>query len=168
MESVTQKPTIDRVTLGCDQALKIDKFVSTLNQRFGGLLKPSRADIVNFLIDEHESELSENEMLILRTRLYNEVRFISWALVQLRKAKQDGINLTLDDLRAQTETGATLPPRRTRKVKEKSQERTLGAKADNGDLKPTVDQSADVNADEKVSMKIDFSLGKSLDTHEKG
>lgn len=136
-------------------------------QRFGGLLKPTRADIVNFLIDEHESEFSESEMLSLRNRLYNEVRFITWALVQLRKAKQDGVNLTLEDLRAQTESGAALPQRRTRKVKEKSQQRATRAKVDNEDLKATIGQSTTTNADENVSTKIDFSLGKSLDTDDK-
>lgn len=122
---------------------------------------------MNFLIDEHEPELSESEMLSLRNRLYNEVRFITWALVQLRKAKQDGVNLTLEDLRAQTESGVVPPQRRTRKVKDKTAQRAPETKSGSEDLKATIDQSAAAKADENVSTKIDFSLGKSLDTHDK-
>ncbi len=141
MEPVTQKKTVDRVVLGLEQAEKIDAFVDMLKTRFSGMLKPSRADIVNFLIDKHDANLSETELMDLKSRLYSEVRFISWALSQLRQAKQKGIKMTLDDLRAQADH-ATQAPRRGRKLK------------NNGEMAPSQFTSPDANTECISSDKL--------------
>jgi hypothetical protein len=153
------KKAVERVVLGKAQAEKIDVLAEAVNSRFSGMLRATRSDLVNFLIDEHSENLSDVEAASLKKRLYSEVRFTSWALAQLRQAKQNGISLTLDDLRAQADM-TTQTPQRQRKSKNKSDLKS----AQDTSLKADVLQIDDAEIAMKLAVENENTAVNSLES----
>ncbi len=87
------------------------------------MIRVTKSDLANFLIRQHEGSLSESEIKTVEAELFDEVRWLTWALTKVRRAKKVGQPLSLDDLmvkrksiegqRATVQVGA---PRRRRRT----------------------------------------------------
>lgn len=88
----------ERLTLKPSELLKLDRWVSELNQKFNAMIRLTKSDLANFLIRQHPDTLSDSEVAQIENENFDEVRWLNWALNQIRSAKKDGQILTLNDL----------------------------------------------------------------------
>lgn len=93
-----KKTQIDRVILDSDVSNKINKWIQDLNERTDGLIKFSKSDIVNFFIRSHELKLSESEICQISQDLFDETKWLGWALGKMKKANKSGQSLTFNEL----------------------------------------------------------------------
>lgn len=92
--------TTERLTLQKAEQGKLDRWIKELNERFEGMIKLTKSDLANFLIRHHADALTENEILKIEAEHFDELRWMNWALNQIRTAKKLGQVLTLQDLMA--------------------------------------------------------------------
>ena len=94
-ESVTDsttdknKSTIERVTLGKDEAEKLNYWLNQIKSETSGFLEVSKSDLVNFLIRNHGDQLKAKEIKLIRTHKYDLVRHLNWLTPLLKKAIED-------------------------------------------------------------------------------
>jgi len=94
-ESVTEsttdknKSTIERVTLGKDEADKISLWLNQIKSESSGFLEVSKSDLVNFLIRNHGDQLKAKEIRLIRTHKYDLVKHLNWLTPLLKKAIED-------------------------------------------------------------------------------
>ena len=115
---VESKPQIDRVILGKKEADIVSDWTQRLNARADGLIKFTKADVVNFLIRNHIGKLDELESGQIARDSYDETKWLGWALSKIKKAKKSGETLSFDDLikfRDELIGGAPKLKRKTRK-----------------------------------------------------
>jgi hypothetical protein len=89
-----------------------------LNAKYDGAIRFTKSDLANFLIRSHADSLDGAETDALAADLYDEVRWLNWALAKIRKAKKDGVQMSLDELvlqRKPTETEQKATVKRSRK-----------------------------------------------------
>lgn len=103
VDSENARPTresvaIDRVTLSKDEGEKLDRWLEQIQTTFNGLLKLNKSDLVNYLVNEHKSELAKKELKKLKSIHFNQVKFATWALGRLKEAQKNGEKLTYADL----------------------------------------------------------------------
>lgn len=91
---------IDRVILGKTEAELLAKWVEDFNRKADGLIKVSRADVVNFLIANHATVLSNEETQTLAIRNFDEARWLAWSMLKMKEAKKKGSRLSFDELTA--------------------------------------------------------------------
>ena len=63
-----------------------------------GALRISKSDLVNFVLEEMNKDLSEEQMIRLEIKFYNETRWLAWAMGQIKKAEKEERKLQLEDL----------------------------------------------------------------------
>lgn len=94
-ESVTDfttdknKSTIERVTLGKDEAEKLNNWLNQIKSETSGFLEVSKSDLVNFLIRNHGDQLKAKEIRLIRTHKYDLVKHLNWLTPLLKKAIED-------------------------------------------------------------------------------
>lgn len=94
-ESVTDsttdksKSTIERVTLGKDEAEKLNYWLNQIKSETSGFLEVSKSDLVNFLIRNHGDQLKAKEIRLIRTHKYDLVKHLNWLTPLLKKAIED-------------------------------------------------------------------------------
>lgn len=98
MESVKDKTTVERVILGDTQAELVKKWADELNKRADGLIRFTKADVVNFLIENHGSDLSNVEVAAISRKCYDEAKWLGWGLAKIKAAKKLGESLIFEDL----------------------------------------------------------------------
>jgi predicted RNA-binding protein len=91
-------PPVDRVSLGKEESEKLDRWLKQVQEAFGGVIKLNKADLVNFLVREHNESLSTRELKSLRAFHFDEVKFATWALSRLKEAKKNGVDLKYEDI----------------------------------------------------------------------
>ncbi|MBL7555888.1 MAG: hypothetical protein JNM24_08710 [Bdellovibrionaceae bacterium] len=95
-ESVTEsttdkhKSTIERVTLGKDEAEKLNYWLNQIKSETSGFLEVSKSDLVNFLIRNHGEQLKAKEIRIIRSHKYDLVKHLNWLTPLLKKAIELG------------------------------------------------------------------------------
>jgi hypothetical protein len=96
----TDKATdsVDRIVLRRLENDKLQGWVAALNARFDGMIRVTKSDLANILVRQHADELSEAEVKTIEAEMFDEVRWLNWAVAKLRQAKKDGVPLTLNDL----------------------------------------------------------------------
>jgi hypothetical protein len=82
------KPAVDRITLEVASSKKIEGWLSQLQEGSRGLLRLTKADVVNFLIRHHPDELGRKEIQQIRQDHYDPVRHLLWITPKLRAAIQ--------------------------------------------------------------------------------
>jgi hypothetical protein len=102
--SAVDTDNVDRVVLRGAECRRADAWVKALNKRFDGMIRVTKSDLANFLIRQHNETLSEDEVVRIEAELYDEVRWLNWALTKIRKAKREGVVLTLDELMVKRKT----------------------------------------------------------------
>jgi|GEM_PF-3705376 len=126
MEPVETKPykkaskQIDRVILGKNESDLVAKWVETLNARAEGLIRFTKSEVVNFLIQSHPARLSLEKQQAVSVACYDETRWLGWAMGKMRAAKKSGGSVSFDELtRFRDELlGQTVAKQRRRKKDE--------------------------------------------------
>lgn len=87
----------DRITLSPEALKKVEAWVKEVETRHQGV-HLTKSNIVDFLLLSRSPELSESELKEIVALHYDEVRFLAWALKQIRVAKAQGRVLTLESI----------------------------------------------------------------------
>ncbi len=93
-----EEAQVDRVILGKSEAKLLSKWMREFNEKADGLVKVSKADMVNYLIASHPSKLSEEEVSDIARRYYDETRWLGWSMTKMKEAKKKGMSLLFADL----------------------------------------------------------------------
>ena len=80
----------ERVTLGNEEGLRVEAWLSQVNDFSRGFLNLSKSDIVNFLVRERGEILTQKELQQLRADHYDPIRHITWITPQIKQALQSG------------------------------------------------------------------------------
>ena len=107
-ESPADSDNVDRIVLRRIECGKLDRWVSNLNERFDGMIRITKSDLANFIIRQHPEDLSPDEVSLIESEFYDEVRWLNWALGKIRQAKKEGRALSLDDLMKSKRIGRTV------------------------------------------------------------
>lgn len=94
--AASPKAQIDRVILGEESVKRVDDWIDQIKQARPGVVL-SRKDVVNWLILRHVVALSSDEVKELGDAHYDELRFLQFAMRELKKAKERGETVTLQD-----------------------------------------------------------------------
>jgi hypothetical protein len=89
---------VDRVILGRTEAELLAKWVEDFNVKSEGLVKVSKADLVNHMIASHGAKLSPEEVRAIASRYYDEARWLGWSVAKMKESKKKGVCLLFDDL----------------------------------------------------------------------
>ncbi len=113
---------VDRIVIRRVENDLLQGWVNGLNARFDGMIRVTKSDLANFLIRQHDPSLSDAEAQSIQAELYDETRWLNWAIAKLRQAKKDGASVTLNDLMMKrdliaTKDAAAKPRPRTRRKK---------------------------------------------------
>jgi hypothetical protein len=100
VNSIVGKPSqpVDRVILGKTEAQLVTKWVEQFNKKADGLIKVSKADMVNYLISSHQAKLSDEDIYKIALACYDETRWLSWSLMKLKQAKYNRVQLSFADV----------------------------------------------------------------------
>lgn len=94
---------VDRVTLGSFEAKIIDQWIKQIYDNTRGFLTLSRSEVVNFVIRDHQAELSSRELTRLRSDHYDPIKHIQWITPQIKEAfqasDQERVHQLQDELR---------------------------------------------------------------------
>lgn len=91
---------VDRVILSKEQAAQLEKWLLKLDEKYNGLVRLTKAGLVNFLIEKHGKEFSDTEEAELFFKSYDEIRFSTRALQMIRNARKNGEKLSLEEIRS--------------------------------------------------------------------
>lgn len=88
----------DRITLSEFNRKKVDQWLTHLNEKLLGMVKISRTDLVNCLLERHSFELNENEIQAVAKATFDEVRWLNSAMERIKASKKSGELLSMDQL----------------------------------------------------------------------
>lgn len=114
--------TIERATICEQQKEKLSILAAQANDALSGVASVTKSDIVNLLLEEHPTELSEAQIEKLRSRHVDEVKYAFWIAKRLKQARANGETLTLNDLLAQNSIplpAHEVPQKRARRRRKK-------------------------------------------------
>jgi hypothetical protein len=110
----------DRVTLDPVSLVRLNGWIDQLTREVRGL-KINRVALVNFLISSHATELTPKEVGELKALFFDEIEYATWALHELKKARENGQKISLDEiLKSAVPARRASPPRKpnTKKIGE--------------------------------------------------
>ena len=142
MESVETKSyekaskQIDRVILGPNESDIVAKWVELLNKRAEGLIRFTKAEVVNFLITSRSIKLSQDEQQSLSVACYDETRWLGWAMERMRAAKKSGTPVSFDELTKFRDEllGRSMEKPRKRKNSASQMDENLSDNPENGSM----------------------------------
>jgi len=80
-----KKAAIERVTIGPQESLRLDQWISQVEEE-KGFLSISKSDLVNFLIRERSLRLSPKELNQLKAYHYDPLKHMNWIAKELKEA----------------------------------------------------------------------------------
>ncbi len=80
------KNQIDSVTLNKNESDKINNWLGQIKESSRGFLDLNRSDLVNYLIKNHNAELTAKEINNIRLAHYSLIKHLNWITPQLKKA----------------------------------------------------------------------------------
>ncbi len=92
MNEPSQKPRLhapERITLAPEALIRINSWIATVRPKLKGS-PVSRGDLVNWLITNHASDLSEAEMLALSTTFFDPMMALAWASKEITERHKAG------------------------------------------------------------------------------
>jgi hypothetical protein len=98
VEKAKDGTQVDRVILGKNEAELLAKWVEDFNVKSEGLVKVSKADLVNHMIASHGAKLSPEEVRAIASQYYDEARWLGWSVAKMKESKKKGVCLLFDDL----------------------------------------------------------------------
>lgn len=91
----------DRVTLSEESLCRLGSWIAEAENYLKGH-RLSKSELVNFIILSRPSLLSEAELTQLETTYFDEIRFTTWALRQLKAARATGKATSLLEIMSQS------------------------------------------------------------------
>ncbi len=88
---------IDRVALSSNAIDRMDKWLAALSEHYQGI-KLRRNDLTSWLILNHRSELSVDEIKGIGAEFYDETQFAQWIVRRLKEAKATGKSISIQEL----------------------------------------------------------------------
>lgn len=88
----------DRVCLTEPQAKKIDGWLDQIESRFKGYIKITRSDLVNYALSAMDEILNDVDLEALNVAHYDQVKFMQWALQQVKAAQKNCQPISLKEL----------------------------------------------------------------------
>ena len=82
-------PRLDRIVLDATTLAVVAKVQSQIEAVFNGLVKLTNKDVVNYLVQCRTSELSGQELDVLRQTHFDEVKAAKWAVERLQAARSN-------------------------------------------------------------------------------
>lgn len=113
----------ERLSLRKEEQEKLERWISELNAKFDGMIRLTKSDLANFLIRHHADQLNADEIALIETEHFDEVRWINWALAKIREAKRLGQSLTLEELMAARKSPVQPLTKRGRKSRKADESR---------------------------------------------
>jgi hypothetical protein len=95
---VKNETQIDRVILGCDESALVQKWVEYLNKRADGLIRFTKADVVNFLLSSRPANWETDLATGIARHCYDEAKWLGWSLNKVKAARKSRTQLSFDDL----------------------------------------------------------------------
>lgn len=128
-----RKPT-DRVRLKPNAVEKLDQWMTQIQENVKGVWL-TRADLVNWLVQDRAESLSSSDLKAIGERHFDELKFAHWAIAELKKARERGEERSLADILQGSRSVKSEPSSRNKK-------RPLTEKqASPGPEKPATDSS---------------------------
>lgn len=93
--------TQDRATLGKSESLKVDGWITQVNESTRGFLDLWRSDLVNYLVRSVANDLSPKGLAQIRVDHYDPVRHITWIAPQIKMALANGDHERVASLQAE-------------------------------------------------------------------
>ena len=91
-----EKKQIERVVLNADVATKLDTWITRITESRQGV-SLSRKDVINWLVMSKGENLSPLEMKELADAHYDDVKFLQFAMRELKSARANGESVDLQD-----------------------------------------------------------------------
>lgn len=106
----------DTVTIDQKNLTKVARWMDQIESQTNGV-KVTRKDIVNWLICAHAESLSTKELSAISRLFYDEERMLLQILKNVRRAKANGEQVSLEDLKHAISGPKILKGRTTRRTK---------------------------------------------------
>lgn len=99
-----RKANPDRIVLEPDVLATINRLQEQVGEAFGGLVRLTNREMVNFVLVARSQKLSSDELKRIREDHFDEVKAVQWALSKLKAAKDRGEDLNLSKIMSELET----------------------------------------------------------------
>lgn len=111
---------IERVTILETLKPKLQSLCDQANASMNGLSTITKSDVANLILELHSENLCKEELDVLRSKHFDEVRFATWMATRLKEARSTGEQISIMDLVQQSQgLVGTRTLRRKRKSKSK-------------------------------------------------
>ncbi len=87
----------ERITVAKESLSRLSDWIEQIATEVKGI-KLNRNDLVNWLIQNHASTLSADEVKEVERHFFDEVKFAEWALKELKAAKARGETTSLSEI----------------------------------------------------------------------
>ncbi len=87
-KAVKKADAKDRVCLTKELTAKVDSWLNQIEVKFKGYIKVTRSDLVNYILNEKSQDLSEADFQSLQSLHYDPVKFMQWALQQVKRSAE--------------------------------------------------------------------------------
>ena len=131
----------ERVALTESSIAKLNDWIEHLTSKRPGVTI-NRKQLVNWLVDYHAATLSFAEEEILASQFYDEVKFLTHALGQMRRARARGEELRLETLLKPVLSGKGSVAAKARKEPRKSASASTPSFMEKGEESPILDKTA--------------------------
>jgi hypothetical protein len=89
----------ERVTLNKSTSEKLESWITQLDEKYSKVLKITKSDLVQYLIESHDQKLSLGEMKDLRKLHHDDLRILKTLMTKIEDEKKLGqTNITLAEL----------------------------------------------------------------------
>jgi len=105
----------DRVTLDAEALSRIDGWIEQLTSHNKGV-NLSRKDCLNWLVNHHSASLTQEEVAELGAKFFDEIRFLSQSLKEMRAARARGETVNLESVlkHPKNDTAVSTPKKQRR------------------------------------------------------
>jgi hypothetical protein len=126
---------VERVALGPEAVTRLDAWVKQVEGSRPGV-EISRRDLIHWLILERSESLNSDEVRALSDSHYNELRFLQYALKELKAARTRGDTMSLQDFVAKL-PGVDVTPSKAKRGRKKRSEDTPSDHATESEFSPS-------------------------------
>ncbi len=106
----------NRLRLSNEVMEKANKWLSQLETEFNGMLNLKKNDLINFLLEEYDNNLSQNLMEKIKEKKLTDKQKAKWIYQKFLDAEKQGLKLNLNDL-IKTAQSPSKRKRKARKTK---------------------------------------------------
>jgi hypothetical protein len=90
-------PQADRIAMSSLSAERLKTWIEQVQGQVAGI-RVTKTDLVNWLIENHDAELSGQEVRALEISFFDEIKFAEWALRELKARRAQGESVSIQTL----------------------------------------------------------------------